>query len=210
MWAWIRKRSSPASHASSTSRASSSGVASAMAIRVGPWFEPFRNRRSPLTLAIHDRRRICRSPVRRCRASEGPPPSAASSATPTWRSWSTAAPSARGHHSSGRSIVIVHSRSLAPVARGWSVTCSTPAMVVWTDTDRAASLSRVARSSSTARSGVASRHSARSRAIRTGPVSVTRTGRQTPPGFQSGSRQSQCWKTPVRFRLAVSSAGASR
>ena len=26
-----------------------------------------------------------------------------------------------------------------------------------------------------------------------------------PPGFQSGSMQSQCWKTPVRFRFAVRS-----
>ena len=33
-----------------------------------------------------------------------------------------------------------------------------------------------------------------------------RTGRQMPPGFQSGSRQSQCWNTPVRFRLAVRSS----
>ena len=39
--------------------------------------------------------------------------------------------------------------------------------------------------------------------MRTGPSRSTRTGRQMPPGFQSGSRQSQCWKTPVRLRLAV-------
>ena len=46
-----------------------------------------------------------------------------------------------------------------------------------------------------------------SRAMRTGPVSVTRTGRHMPPGFQSGSRQSQCWNTPVMLRLAVRSDG---
>ena len=127
MWAWIRSRSSPASHASSTSRASSSGVASAIAIRVGPWFEPLRKRRSPLTLAIHERRRTWRSPVRRCRASEVPPPSSASSThTDVEVVERRRRPSARGHQSSGRSIVIVHSRSLAPAASGWSATWSTP------------------------------------------------------------------------------------
>ncbi len=64
MWAWTRSRSSPASPASATSPASSSGVASARAMRVGPWFEPLRNSRSPLTLATHARIRTWRSPVR--------------------------------------------------------------------------------------------------------------------------------------------------
>ena len=31
-----------------------------------------------------------------------------------------------------------------------------------------------------------------------------------PPGFQSGSRQSQCWNTPVRLRLAVRSVWRSQ
>ena len=41
--------------------------------------------------------------------------------------------------------------------------------------------------------------------MRIGPVDSMETGRQMPPGFQSGSRQSQCWKTPVRLRLWVRS-----
>ena len=59
-------------------------------------------------------------------------------------------------------------------------------------------------------SAVASRHRTLSDRMRTGPVSRCRTGRQIPPGFQSGSMQSQCWKTPVRLRLArqVGRAGA--
>ena len=58
-----------------------------------------------------------------------------------------------------------------------------------------------------AASSVASRHSTLSDRMRTGPVSSMRTGRQIPPGFQSGSMQSQCWKMPVRLRLAVRSVG---
>ena len=41
--------------------------------------------------------------------------------------------------------------------------------------------------------------------MRTGPVSRSRTGRQMPPGFHSGSRLSQCEKTPVIVRFAVRS-----
>ena len=41
--------------------------------------------------------------------------------------------------------------------------------------------------------------------MRTGPVSRRRTGRQMPPGFQSGSRLSQCEKTPVIVRFFVRS-----
>jgi len=41
----------------------------------------------------------------------------------------------------------------------------------------------------------------RSRPIRTGPVSVTRTGLQIPPGFHAGSMASQCENTPVTMRL---------
>jgi hypothetical protein len=39
--------------------------------------------------------------------------------------------------------------------------------------------------------------------MRTGPVASMRTGRQMPPGFHVSSRQSQCWNTPVRLRLAA-------
>ena len=39
--------------------------------------------------------------------------------------------------------------------------------------------------------------------MRTGRSPRSRTGRQMPPGFHVSSRQSQCWKTPVRLRLAV-------
>ncbi len=41
--------------------------------------------------------------------------------------------------------------------------------------------------------------------MRTGPVRSMRTSDQMPPGFQAGSMQSQCWNTPVRFRLALRS-----
>ena len=39
--------------------------------------------------------------------------------------------------------------------------------------------------------------------MRTGPVSLSRTGRHSPPGFHVGSTASQCWKIPVMFRLAA-------
>ncbi len=55
--------------------------------------------------------------------------------------------------------------------------------------------------------GSASRHSTRRRLMRTGPVRSMRTPRHRPPGFQVGSMQSQCWKTPVRLRLARRSCG---
>ena len=207
MWAWMRRRSRPASQASATSRARSSAVASASAMRVGPWLEPFRKSRSPLTLVTHDRMRTWRRPVRSRRSSDTPPPSSAGRRTCTCRSWRVGSPRARGHHRSGCSTVRVHSTSLAPAASGWSAAWSSAPRVLCRLTVRAASLSSVARSTRTARSGVASRHSARRRAMRTGPVSVTRTGRHTPPGFQSGSRQSQCWKTPVMLRFAVRSVG---
>ena len=71
----------------------------------------------------------------------------------------------------------------------------------------ASAASSTARTASMARSGVASPHSTLSDEMRTGPVSERCTGRQMPPGFQPGSRQSQCWNTPVRLRLAVGSLG---
>ena len=68
-WAWTRTRSRPASHARSTSRRSSSGVASPRAMRVGARLVPLRKRRSPLTEAIQRRIRTERSPVRSRRSS---------------------------------------------------------------------------------------------------------------------------------------------
>jgi hypothetical protein len=41
--------------------------------------------------------------------------------------------------------------------------------------------------------------------MRTGPVSRSLTGRQMPPGFQSGSRLSQWENTPVIVRFFVRS-----
>ena len=53
--------------------------------------------------------------------------------------------------------------------------------------------SRVATSSSVARSALASGQVTRRLAMRTGPVWTIRTGAQIPPGFQLSSMQSQCW-----------------
>jgi hypothetical protein len=65
--------------------------------------------------------------------------------------------------------------------------------------------SMVTSSRSWPRASVASVHRTRSHEMRTGPVSRTRTGRQIPPGFHSGSRLSQCENTPVIVRFAVRS-----
>ena len=56
-------------------------VASASAMRVGPWFEPLRKSRSPLTDAIQLRSWTWRRPVRSRRSSEVAPPSSAPSST---------------------------------------------------------------------------------------------------------------------------------
>ena len=77
-----RSRSRLASIARSTSRASSAGVASASAIRVGPWFEPMRNSSSPLTVNFQSCTRTSRNAVRRRRWSLGAP--ATSTRTSTW------------------------------------------------------------------------------------------------------------------------------
>ncbi len=82
------------------------------------------------------------------------------------------------------------------------------AMVVTSSTVPASRVSSTARSETMARSSVTSPHRTRQWRTRTGPDCSSRTGRQMPPGFQSWSRRSQCWKTPVRLRLAVRSAGA--
>ena len=100
-------------------------------------------------------------------------------------------------------MVTRHSTRFMPDASVCSSSCSVPATRVRTRTDCCVRVSRLARSAKTARSALASTHSTRSRSIRTGPVPTKRTGRQMPPGFQSGSIQSQCWNTPVRLRLAL-------
>ena len=143
-------------------------------MRVGPWFEPFRNSRSPLTLAIQERRRTWRRPVRRWRSSDG----AAAlvgvehdlDVEVVERRRRRARAATRG---AGRSIVTVHSTSFAPGReRLVGDVVDAAERAVHATPCAASSLSSVARSTSTARSAVASRHSARSRAMRTGPVSV--------------------------------------
>ena len=46
-----------------------------------------------------------------------------------------------------------------------------------------------------------SRHSTRSRSMRTGPVVSTRTGRHSPPGFHAGSEHSSAAGRPVMLRF---------
>ena len=67
--ACTRSRSRPASTASSTSRRTSSGVASARPGRVGSRLAPLRNSRSPLTEQIQSLNATSRRPVRRDRRS---------------------------------------------------------------------------------------------------------------------------------------------
>ena len=207
MWAWTRRRSSPASQRELDVGASSSGVASASAMRVGPWLAPLRNSRSPLT----DRSSCAAAPgAARCgggaRRTCRRPPSASSST----RDVSCSVGSPRALRPPQRRLVDRDRPLDLVLARGERLVeprgRASPS-VVRSTTVRAPALSSVARSTTTARSAVASRHSTRRRRMRTGPVSVMRTGRQMPPGFQSGSRQSQCWNTPVRLRLAVRSLG---
>ena len=80
-----------------------------------------------------------------------------------------ASPSARGHHSAGRSIVTDQFTSLTPAASGWSTSWSMSPTSVRSRTRRAASLSSSARTARTARSGVASAQMTRRLAMRTGP-----------------------------------------
>ena len=107
----------------------------------------------------------------------------------------------------GRSTVTVHSTRFVPAARVCSASWSVAPIVVRSAMVLASRVSSTARNATTACSLVASAHKQRSRSMRTGPVSVTWTGRQMPPGFQAGSRQSPCWNSPVRFRLADKSLG---
>ena len=65
MWACTRRASRPASTASSTSRRTSAGVASASPGRVGRTLAAFRNRRSPLTEHTQSFHATSRRPVRR-------------------------------------------------------------------------------------------------------------------------------------------------
>ena len=104
-------------------------------------------------------------------------------------------------------MVTTHSTWFSPSARVWVSSCSVPdvgpCIALRTTTLHGSAVSRLARKTTVARSGEASRHSTRRSLMRTGPVSSMRTGRHRPPGFQVSSRQSQCWKTPVRLRLEV-------
>ena len=123
----------------------------------------------------------------------------------------TASPRARGHHSSGRSIVTVQLTSLAPAASGWSTSWSSAPTSVRSRTRRA----RVAVEHGPQRqhrplgAGLGAQHPQRRRCA-PGPVSVSRTGRQMPPGFQLGIEVVAAWNAPVRLRCgAPCRAGAS-
>ena len=134
MWACTRSTSSPASTASSTSRRTSAGVASASPGRVGSRLAPFRNSRSPLIEQTQSFQATSRSPVRRERRSLSSP-STNSSTSMSVSGWS---PSACGHHSRGRSTSSDHSISLTPAASGCSVSpTTTPSADVRTRTVRA-------------------------------------------------------------------------
>ena len=189
--------------ARSTSAASSAGVASARAMRVGARLAPLQNMRSPFTDRIHLRIDTWRRPVRKRRRSDTRLPAASRTRTSTDACSRCASPRAWGHHRRGRSTVTVHSTVLGPAASVRSVPWSTAPTVVRRCTSVAATASRSAVSASTARSGPASTQRVTRWRMRTGPDSSRCTGRQMPPGFQSGSMASQCWKTPVMFRLWV-------
>ena len=114
---------------------------------------------------------------------------------------------------SGSSTLKVHSTWFSPAASGCSTRRSTSPTVVRRSSTvaRLGGVEHGAERDDRARRSSASRHSARADArMRTGPVRSMRTGRQMPPGFQSGSRQSQCWNTPVMLRLAVRSARSAQ
>ena len=177
-------------------------------MRVGPWFEPLRKSRSPLTLAIHERRRTCRSPVRRWRASDAAPPSLGVEhhARRGGRA-ASASPSARGHQRSGS---LDRHRPLEVVGAGGERLVGD----VVDAAERAVHRHRAGRVA--VERGAQHEHRALGRGLaaegaqprdahRTGLEHAARVARCR-PGFQSGSRQSQCWNTPVRFRLAVRSS----
>ena len=169
MWACTRRASRPASTASSTSRRTSSGVASASPGRVGTTLADLRNSRSPLIEHTQSFQATSRSPVRRERRSLTSP-STSSSTSMSLSGWS---PSARGHHRAGRSTSSDHSISLVPAATGCSVSpTSTPAAVVRTRTVRATSLSRQHREAEvgTGLVGVAAQHAEAIELGRTGVV----------------------------------------
>ena len=82
-------------------------------MRVGPWFDPLRNIRSPLTWKIQLRIDTWRSPMRRSRRSLTEPSARATSTVTSCRGWS---PSACGHHRSGSATVMIHSTWFSPAA----------------------------------------------------------------------------------------------
>ena len=214
MWAWTRSRSRPASLASATSRRQLVRRWPRRApCGVGPWLAPFRNRRSPLTVKHPVAHRTWRRPVRSARA--GRLTDAVGERRPRRRRRAAAGRRARAATTApGRSTVSVHSTWFSPAA-------SVPLVSLLDGVAHAPSRwwPRPARprraplgSATTARASLASRHSTRRCGCGPGRSRSRRTGRQIPPGFQSGSRQSQCWNTPVMLRLAVRSRlrGAGR
>ena len=177
-------------------------MASASSRRVGARLAPFTNSRSPLTVKVQWWSPTWRRPVRTRVAWL----STSSANTSTVRWVRGCAPSDHGHHSAGLSTPNCQVTSLTPWARPWAKSRSTrSSTMVRSRTERVSAESSSACSCSTARSSWASWHTTRSLEMRTGPVRSTRTGRHRPPGFQSASMQSQCWKTPVMLRLAARS-----
>ncbi len=193
---------------------SSSASASASAMPVGPWLAPFRNSRSPLTVQRPSRAsRPARSPVRtRARRSLVPPSSTVDLDVDVVRAAGRRA--ACGHHSCGLGDGDASTRPgsrprraaaaslLERLADASGAHASTGA--------RPRSLSSTARSATMARSvvGLAAQHPQVADAHRPGLLDAHR-----PPdaaGVPVGSRQSQCWNTPVMLRLAVRSCGGRR
>ena len=190
---------------------------------VGPWLAPLRKMRSPLTEAIQARRSKRRRPVRRTRRSlSRPGPRVASSSpsspvaggspswvrtsmTTSWRGWS---PRAWGHQRSGSAHGDRPADLVLPGGEGVDLLGVDAGRPRCAPSPARGRPRRGRRGPSPPPARRSPReHSTRRWRMRTGPVRSMCTGRQIPPGLPSGSAQSQCWKTPVRLRLAVRSPG---
>ena len=202
-WAWMRSRSSPAALARCdvggelVGRRLGEGVPGRSVVRALQ-VEPLAVDRADPVVELD-----AAEPGAAGRAGGSRSSGASAGATSTTTSCSGWSPSAHGHQSAGRSTVTVHSTWFSPAASGCSSSWSAGPTDERMATVVGSAASRLARRTTTARSSLASRQRTRRSRIRIGPVSSMRTGRQMPPGFHVSSRQSQCWKTPVRLRFAV-------
>ena len=201
-----------------------SQLASASARRVGPQLRPLRKRRSPLTVATKLRTRTCRRPVvsdavagrsdsavlrldRRPRRSrtldltlEG---LGAEGVRPPQLGTFDGQPPAHPVDPRGQGVFVdtldlIVSAGMAPLTPGGGAHghgARAQGVEVGLELQGGGVLG-----------GVSAQHLEQT-GCAPGPVSSIRTGAQIPPGFQSGSMQSQCWKTPVRLRLAPRSDG---